>query len=326
LKTAIGSQLIANLLKPCRRLKRVTFGIDCERANLNKITRSIPNLERLEIASPHRDWHRSYTLDELTCLKEFRCNAGVAEAKAEEVLPLKSVGTLTSLHLNLYVNLFDWRQGDQYPHWTRFLSSLGLFVNLKSLHVSPLTDDIALFLADKLGVTFKLLSFSTTLVSLSPMATTRGVSRVTMFLDKADFSTVKEFTFVIQEGMWKDKRWKTYTVQPIVEAITKKLTHIRRLELDMPFDREWCRDFTAMTNLSELVWTTDKDNSVFDSGEEPEATVGPADEGDGSPENELPQCEIQREEMKAGLVKAFEEFCEVPKIILDVRADRVFSY
>jgi hypothetical protein len=65
---------------------------------------------------------------------------------------------------------------------------------------------------------------------------------------------------------------------------------------------------------------------VFDSGEEPEATVGPADEGDGSPENELPQCEIQREEMKAGLVKAFEEFCEVPKIILDVRADRVFSY
>ena len=326
LKAAIGSQLIANLLKPCRRLKSVTFGVDCETANLNKITRSVPNLERLEIASPHRDWYSRYTLNELTCLREFRCNAGVGEAwLSEEVLPLKSVGTLTSLHLNLYVNPFDWRQAYQYHHWTEFLSSLSLFVNLKSLHVSPLTDDIALFLADKLGVTFKLLSFSTTLVTLSPTATTQAVSRMTMFLDKADFSTVKEFTFVIHQGKLKGERWKTYTVKPIVEAIVKSLTHIQRLELDMPFDREWCRDFTAMTNLRELVWTTD-DNSVFDSGEEPEATVGPAlGEGDRSSEAEVPQCEIQREEMKAGLVKAFEDFREVPKMVLDVRGDRFMS-
>ena len=322
----IGSQLITNLLKPCRRLKSVTFGVDCETANLNKITRSLPNLERLEIASPHRDWYSRYTLNELTCLREFRCNAGVVEARvSEEVLPLKSVDTLTSLHLNLYLNRFDWRQAHQY-YWTQFLSSLGLFVNLKSLHISPLADDIALFLADKLGVTFKLISFSTALVTLSAMGTTRAVSRLTMFLDKADFSTVKEFTLVIHQGKWKHERWKTYRVKPIVEAIMKSLTHIRRLELDMPFDREWCQDFTAMTNLRELVWTTDEDNSVFDSGEEREATVGKAEEAErSSSENEAPQCEIQRKEMKAGLVKAFKDFCEVPKIVLDVRADRFMS-
>jgi hypothetical protein len=84
-------------------------------------------------------------------------------------------------------------------------------------------------------------------------------------------------------------------------------------------------DFTATTNLRELVWTTDQDNSILDLGEEREATVRPADEGERSSKVEVLQCEIQREEMKAGLVKAFEDFRDVPKIVLDVRKDRVFS-
>jgi hypothetical protein len=131
---------------------------------------------------------------------------------------------------------------DGWPyHRERFnAKALDTFVNLRSLHMTPLSPEICDFI---IRSPVQLVMF-TTKVDLEPEILTETLIRT---LSAASLQTVENFHFMMDMYSLMARQ------DPIVNAITG-LRCIQRIKLEMGLDLKWCQRFASLADLKELVW------------------------------------------------------------------------
>lgn len=243
--------IVIGHLAPCPNIRAVELGPICGRTTLTRpIAELWPAIERLIVWLPF--WGVGL-VDGLTQLSkmEVRTSRRSTIPSSFSLLPVESTSTLTHLDIGF------WPPGRNYV-----ATSLDGFVNLITLRINPLSDDICQFLLRYSGHlrTFSTSSFRSSAVSLGEIGRT--------FSRAQCLQTVKKFTFKfhMETGDGSiyliDDDNVLARFNPIVEAISK-LSSIQILHLGMPLDGRWYRHFHRLTNLKELKWLSNEDEVLY---------------------------------------------------------------
>jgi hypothetical protein len=201
-----------------------------------------PELEKLTVWLPFRSVE---VVNGFTQLRTMEIRADQwAKSRSSSLLPFESAATLTHLHIG------RWPPGRNY-----LASSLNVFVNLVTLHISALTDDICSFLLRFAGHlrTFSARSYRSSPVTLRELAHTFSASCL---------QTIENLTFKFDmelgdEVYLLENDDDLVRFDPLVEAVTKIIS-IQFLHLQMPLDARWYRHFPRLIHLKELSWSLDE--------------------------------------------------------------------
>ena len=236
--------IVIGHLATCQHIRSIELGpFDRSLFLKAKMAEFWPGLEKLTVWLPFRGVG---VVDGFTQLRTMEIRADKwTKSRSSSLLPFESAATLTHLYIGF------WPPGRNY-----FASSLNVFVNLVTLQIGALTDEICNFL---LRCTCHLRTFSagsyrSSLVTLREIAHTFSapcLQTVEHFTFKFDMETDSNEVYILEN---EDDLAR---FNPLVEAITK-ITSIQFLHLKMPLDARWYRHFHRLINLKELSWIVEE--------------------------------------------------------------------
>lgn len=238
--------IIIGHLASCQNIRAVELGPINNKITLKRpIAELWPAIERLIVWLPFRGVG---LVDGLTQLSKMEIRTSHRSAiRSSVLLPVESTSTLTHLDIRF------WPPGRNYV-----ATSLDDFVNLATLRINPLSDDICQFLLRYSGHlrTFSTSSYRSSAVSLGEIGGTfsraQCLQTVKKFTFKFDMETGDGNIYLIEDDNVLAR------FNPVIEAISK-LSSIQILHLGMPLDGRWYRHFHRLTNLKELKWLSNED-------------------------------------------------------------------
>jgi hypothetical protein len=210
--------------------------------DLEVISLSCPSLKHLRLS--HIDEYTG-TLDRLVSLEVMCVNSCIVEKiPGSSLIPLRSAASLTHLAV-IFGRPCNWRDDVDREFWPRkdYYNGLGAFVNLKSIHIHPLTDGLYDFL---FRTTIKLKELRTTVIKKHGMA---SLFRALDLFSKPSLGDLSSLCLVVEDHV----EWRS-SYRSLAERIAMKLTGIEDIVLSMGMDVTWLPMFTNLRYLKRLMW------------------------------------------------------------------------
>jgi len=238
-------------LKPLKLLTRLTINQTCCDLDLGAIGLSCLSLRYLQ---PIHIGLFAGTLNTLSSLNTLHAHSCIAvplfRGTSLSLVPASSTASLTHLAFVFGNSCLD---GSNTELWLPQGSygGLGAFINLKSLYIHPMTNELCDFLA---RASTKLNELRTTVIKKHGTATLAKI--IDLFTNSVGLKNLSSLCLAVEEN----NDWRS-SYQRLAKCITMKLCGIEEIVFGMGMDVLWLPMFGNLTYLKRMMWYVPGDDS-----------------------------------------------------------------